>query len=324
MTSVPCCHSVLLFLCAVFVVTRAWMTHGRLSQREKRLWYSFIIWYAPLRVISRQFKIHRRTAGRYIERVRDAICRDFVPLHYGFGKKHFVLCDDGVVRQFTQELVFGELSSCMSSKISEKFWNDVKITAVGDGTYIYCQHFGGFAGNKELFSGHKSRTLQKVMCFVTSGLFPPPWRGGNFFKEGESPPWLRPKPGEFPPLKTSSGGGIFSHFSPETAQYGYILVNLVSKKPQIPQNFLARAFRALACFSSCSLVMGLRPKSHEIRTQHIFNTQNLKFSLLPRLAVSWAKLNEEADFSRDLAANLDVRKRCSGRNCSHFSPEKAI
>ena len=34
--------------------------------------------------------------------------------------------------------------------------------------HIYSQNFGGFEGNKELFSGHKLRTLQKVICFGTT------------------------------------------------------------------------------------------------------------------------------------------------------------
>ena len=86
---------------------------------------------APLRVIAKQFQVHRRTIGRYITRVREAICSDFVPLHYGFSEKHFVKCGDGIKRQFTKELVFGELSSWMSLKIADKFWERVKIIAVG-------------------------------------------------------------------------------------------------------------------------------------------------------------------------------------------------
>ena len=122
----------------------------------------------PLRVIAKQFNIDKRTVSRYIERVRLALCTDFVPLHYGFSDKHFVKCDDGVKRKFTKELVFGELSSWISLKIADRFWDRVKIIAVGDGTYIYSENFGGFLGNKELFSGHKLRCLQKVMCFGTT------------------------------------------------------------------------------------------------------------------------------------------------------------
>ena len=106
--------------------------------------------------------------SRYIECVRLALWTDFVPLHYGFSDKHFVKCDDGVKRKFTKELVFGELSSWISLKIADRFWDRVKIIAVGDGTYIYSENFGGFLGNKELFSGHKLRCLQKVMCLGTT------------------------------------------------------------------------------------------------------------------------------------------------------------
>ena len=53
-------------------------------------------------------------------------------------------------------------------QISNEFWDGVKIVGVADGTYVYSQNFGGFEGNKELFSGHKLRTLQKVMCFGTT------------------------------------------------------------------------------------------------------------------------------------------------------------
>ena len=44
----------------------------------------------------------------------------------------------------------------------------MKLIAIADGTYIYCENFGGFEGNKELFSGHTLRCLQKVMCFCTT------------------------------------------------------------------------------------------------------------------------------------------------------------
>jgi len=61
-----------------------------------------------------------------------------------------------------------ELSSWMSASIAKEFWGGVKVTSTGDGTYVYCQKLGGFMGNKELFSPHKLRPLQKVMVFATT------------------------------------------------------------------------------------------------------------------------------------------------------------
>jgi len=144
-------------------------TRSALTKKEKVLLFLYHMRVnPPLRVISKQFFVHRRTAARYINRVRDALLRGFVPFHYGFGDQHVVTCDDGSKRKFTKELVFGELSSWMSLKIAERFWDGVRIISIADGTYIYCENFGGFAGNKELYSGHKMRHLQKVMCFGTS------------------------------------------------------------------------------------------------------------------------------------------------------------
>ena len=115
----------------------------------------------PIRVIAKQFQVHRRTVERFFKRVRKALCNDFVPMHYGFTDKHFVKCEDGVKRLFSKELVFGELSSWISLKIALEFWKGVKIVAVADGTYIYCENFGGFEGNKELFLGISFAVFRK-------------------------------------------------------------------------------------------------------------------------------------------------------------------
>ena len=56
----------------------------------------------------------------------------------------------------------------MSLQIADTFWNKVKFIGVADGTYIYCEKAGGFWGNKELFSAHKLRALQKAMFFATA------------------------------------------------------------------------------------------------------------------------------------------------------------
>ena len=51
------------------------------------------------------FGVSKRTVARCIDRVRDQLCTDFVPLHYGFGPEHMVSCADGM-KPFTKELVF--------------------------------------------------------------------------------------------------------------------------------------------------------------------------------------------------------------------------
>ena len=99
--------------------------------------------------------------------MRDQLCTDFVPLHYGFGPEHMVSCADGM-KPFTKELVFSELSSWMSLQTADTFWNKVKVIGVADGTNIYCEKPGGFWGNKELFSAHKLCALQKVMFLATT------------------------------------------------------------------------------------------------------------------------------------------------------------
>ena len=100
--------------------------------------------------------------------MRSVLCESFVPLHYGFGDKHFVKCDDGSIKQFTKKLVLEELSWWISVEIAETFWGKVFVTGVVDGTSFLCQSFGGYIGNKELYSVHKAHSLQKVMGICTS------------------------------------------------------------------------------------------------------------------------------------------------------------
>ena len=146
-----------------------------------------------------------------------------------------------------------------------------------------------------------------------------------FFRVGIPSPDFDLSPREFPPLITSSGGGwTFSHFSPVTAQYSYILVNLFSKTHKIPQNFLARAFRALACFSSCSMVVGLWPKSREIR--------DTSLTLKPKVfaGAQAGGLPSKTERGRRFFSRFGRHKRqfggpktmFRGGTFSHFSPGK--
>ena len=81
---------------------------------------------------------------------------------------------------------------------------------------------------------------------------------------------------------------------------------------------------------------GLRLKSQEMRTQHIFKTQKQTFSLLPgicpRKSPGWLSF-EQNWVERQISppnlgatnANLDARKRCSGGGTFlHFAPETGI
>ena len=47
----------------------------------------------------------------------------------------------------------------MATSTSNTHWNKMTVLAVGDGTYIYTQIFGGFDGNKEF----KLRALEATL-----------------------------------------------------------------------------------------------------------------------------------------------------------------
>ena len=96
------------------------------------------------------------TAIRTIDRVVDAMTKQFVPHHLGFGPEHMF---EG--KPFTRELVHDELSTWIAEQIGKKIFKK-KVTGIADGTYIYLMNFGGFSGNKKLYSGQKKRTLSKV------------------------------------------------------------------------------------------------------------------------------------------------------------------
>ena len=63
----------------------SFLEHTKLSMRQQVMlfFYHFRV-NPPIRVISRQFKIHRSTVTRYIVQARAALRSDFVPLHFGF------------------------------------------------------------------------------------------------------------------------------------------------------------------------------------------------------------------------------------------------
>lgn len=56
----------------------------------------------------------------------------------------------------------------MSPEISKDFRDNKKVLALAEGTYIFVNKLGGFGGNRELFSMHKLRTLEKFMFFATT------------------------------------------------------------------------------------------------------------------------------------------------------------
>ena len=119
----------------------------------------FLYWLRralPLEAVAWQFQVSRSTATRTIDRVIDAMKTQFVPSHLGFGPEHMF---EG--KPFTRELVHDELSTWIAEQIGKKIFKK-KVAGIADGTYIYMMNFGGFAGNKKLYSGQKKRTLSKV------------------------------------------------------------------------------------------------------------------------------------------------------------------
>ena len=123
----------------------------------------FLAWLKlsiPLRALSTLFGVDEKTISNTIDIVIKAFERDFVPYHLGFGSQHFYNGENGPER-VTRDLVNGELSTWISQQIGEKVF-DMNSSGVADGTYIYLQSFGGFEGQKKLYSGQKKRKLSKL------------------------------------------------------------------------------------------------------------------------------------------------------------------
>ena len=89
--------------------------------------------------------------GKHLRDVQTALYCKFVPYHLGFEATH----------KLSMKRIKEEFSTWMCKQISEYFFKSW-IAAVIDGTYVYCQNFGGFEGQKMLFNVHKHRRLSKV------------------------------------------------------------------------------------------------------------------------------------------------------------------
>ena len=120
----------------------------------------FLCWLRlaiPHRALATLFDVSEGTIRDAISIVITSLGRDFVPYHLGFGPQHKF---NG--KRVTRDLVNGELSTWISKQIGEKVFKS-EPSGIADGTYIYLMNFGGFEGNKKLYSGQKKRLLSKVI-----------------------------------------------------------------------------------------------------------------------------------------------------------------
>lgn len=119
----------------------------------------FLVWFRlalPLRAIARLFWCSTTPILDAISELIKLLDKQFVPHHLGFGPLHKFNGE-----KVTRDLVHSELSTWISQKIGQKVFK-TNMSGVADGTYIYIMNFGGFEGNKMLYSGQKKRTLSKV------------------------------------------------------------------------------------------------------------------------------------------------------------------
>lgn len=119
----------------------------------------FLAWFRlalPVRALATLFGVSLGTVTDAIEIVMKSLSEDFVPHHLGFGDQHKYKG-----QPLTRDLVNGELSTWIAQQIGKRIFNK-NPSGVADGTYIYIMNFGGFEGNKLLYSGQKKRLLSKV------------------------------------------------------------------------------------------------------------------------------------------------------------------
>ena len=131
----------------------------------------FLAWLRlaiPQRALATLFEVDEGTVKDAIDIVMTSLIQDFVPNHLGFGPQHKY---NG--KPVTRDLVNGELSTWLSQQIGKKIFKR-NLSGVADGTYIYLMNFGGFEGQKKLYSGQKKRKLSKVSCTIQSFSKQPP------------------------------------------------------------------------------------------------------------------------------------------------------
>lgn len=125
----------------------------------------FLCWFRlalPNRAVCTLFKVSEGTVHNVLLLIIDSLRKHYVPYHLGFGPLHQY---EG--EPFTRELVNGKLSTWISQEIGKKVFQK-NVSGVADGTYIYLTNFGGFQGNKKLYSGQKKRPLSKVRFWCRS------------------------------------------------------------------------------------------------------------------------------------------------------------
>lgn len=135
---------------------------------------TFLFWFKHAnvyRVIHVFFQLSVGLVGQRLKCVRQALYEKFVPCHLGFGVEH----------KLTMDRIRNDLSTWMCKAVSENLFKRW-VVAVIDGTYIFCMNFGGFLGQKLLYSLHKKRRLSKVrkIALLTPDLAQPthapsPW-----------------------------------------------------------------------------------------------------------------------------------------------------
>lgn len=103
--------------------------------------------------ISTRFGAAHVTVKKYIDKTREALLNDFVPLELGFAN-------------LNRESLL-ENSTTMARELYCQ-GNEQKVIIVADGTYIYCNKSQNYDHQRNTYSDQKKRNFIKPMVFVTT------------------------------------------------------------------------------------------------------------------------------------------------------------